>query len=390
MRLDVYTHNGFFIRKLLLKVLILLGILLFLFGFIPMFRSYKSSNKKVNDSIKIIEKNTNNSSENNFKKLKQASLSYFNSKNIPTKINDSKKVTLNTLINKKLISKIYNSDNKVCDVSKSYVKLTKLNNDYLLKLYIKCGNYFDYKLIHVGKYSYCKNTLCEKDSTKINYEDKDSKTDDNNSNEVNNSINNSDNININIKLSDFGAWSGNTIVDCNTSDIVCDINDTNCLREVKITRDKKVIGVNTKTYSKEIYSIIRTGFKPTEVCPGYDYFYFNNELYRTSGNYNDVLNLNKNINSTWKYVNTVNLDNAPSFDLNSYYQFVSMSSNTLTFDVYKFNSPIYKGETSTFCFKRQKLISMYTVKKEIKTTTVNENIYQDVCYMNTRERRIIK
>ena len=85
---------------------------------------------------------------------------------------------MNELIENKLVQEIKNNG-KTCDVKKSYVKLTKTNDAYLLKTSLTCGKTTDYKLLNVGEYSYCTNSLlCEKNETILENKNKEEKKND--------------------------------------------------------------------------------------------------------------------------------------------------------------------------------------------------------------------
>lgn len=48
------------------------------------------------------------------------------------------------------------------NLDESYIKITKMESDYLLKISMKKQDVEDYILLNIGHYPYCKDYLCEK------------------------------------------------------------------------------------------------------------------------------------------------------------------------------------------------------------------------------------
>ena len=64
-------------------------------------------------------------------------------------------MTLQAMIDKKIITALIDKNNKAVDTEKSYVEITKMDNEYLLKVNIKDSEKEDYILVHLGCYNYC-------------------------------------------------------------------------------------------------------------------------------------------------------------------------------------------------------------------------------------------
>lgn len=77
--------------------------------------------------------------------LEESGKKYFTEDLIPKEVGKSVTITLGELIDANLSKKIKDNDNKACDNKKSYVKVTRLDNEYQIKSYLKCDNYEDYK-----------------------------------------------------------------------------------------------------------------------------------------------------------------------------------------------------------------------------------------------------
>lgn len=63
---------------------------------------------------------------------------------LPTNSGESITVTLQELIDKKLIEEIKNTNNEICNTKETFVKITRLDNEYQIKTNLVCENYSDY------------------------------------------------------------------------------------------------------------------------------------------------------------------------------------------------------------------------------------------------------
>lgn len=108
----------------------------------------------------------NNDTSKNIILMKEAGEKYFTEERLPDVNSSSVKVTLNELYNENLISTIKDKKGKTCDGNKSYILLTKYNDGYNMKIYLKCSNTEEKATILMKQYSYCKYTICEKDKNK--------------------------------------------------------------------------------------------------------------------------------------------------------------------------------------------------------------------------------
>ncbi len=111
-----------------LVVVILIAIIWFL---VP-----KNKNKGVS---------SNNTYINNINLMKNAGFEYFQGSNLPTKIGEAYEISLEEMINSKLIMEFTDDHGKACDTKESYVKTTKtLDNEYAMKVYLSCDDKTDY------------------------------------------------------------------------------------------------------------------------------------------------------------------------------------------------------------------------------------------------------
>ena len=106
---------------------------------------------------------------NNIDRMKDAAISYYTDERLPKEVGDSDKMTLSDMIGKKLILALIDKNNKACDVEKSYVKITKVDDEYILKVNLKDSEKEDYILVHLGCYTYCEGAVCQKQSSSQDY-----------------------------------------------------------------------------------------------------------------------------------------------------------------------------------------------------------------------------
>ncbi len=98
----------------------------------------------------------------NIDTIKEAAISYFTNERLPQTVGETKKLTLKDMLDKKLIRTVRDASAKACDDNKSYVEVTKEENEYIMKIYLSCSDIEDYIIVHLGCYDYCDKDVCEK------------------------------------------------------------------------------------------------------------------------------------------------------------------------------------------------------------------------------------
>jgi len=96
----------------------------------------------------------------NVDSMKVAAQTYFTTPRLPKNVGDSVTLTLQDMLDKKMVLPFKDSNNKSCDTEKSYVQLTKMDEEYQMKVQLSCTDYSDYIIVYMGCYSYC-DGLCE-------------------------------------------------------------------------------------------------------------------------------------------------------------------------------------------------------------------------------------
>ena len=87
----------------------------------------------------------------NLRILQNAGRSYYYSATLPKNVGDSTSITLNDLVEKKMLLDLKDKNGKLCDKKASYVQLTKKSSsEYEMKSYLSCGKEADYLLATLG------------------------------------------------------------------------------------------------------------------------------------------------------------------------------------------------------------------------------------------------
>ena len=126
--------------------------------------TYSSSDSTVNveESEQVVDAIFNF----NVQTMKEAAISYYTTSRLPAKVGDTDTMSLRKMLSEKLILSFLDSDNKQCDLDNSYVQITKLSDEYTLKVNLVCpASKSDYIIVHLGCYDYCKGNVCEKKTT---------------------------------------------------------------------------------------------------------------------------------------------------------------------------------------------------------------------------------
>ena len=97
----------------------------------------------------------------NLQTMKEAGITYFTTERLPVEVGDKTTLTLQKMLDMKLLVPFTDRNGESCDVTASYVSLEKKETEYLMKVNLKCGEEEDYILVHLGCYSYCTTDICE-------------------------------------------------------------------------------------------------------------------------------------------------------------------------------------------------------------------------------------
>ncbi len=91
----------------------------------------------------------------NLDRMKDVAKSYYTVERLPKDINETKKMTLKEMIDKNYILPLMDSNGNYCSPDDSYVEITKLENEYVIKTYLSCSDKKDFIIEHYGCYDIC-------------------------------------------------------------------------------------------------------------------------------------------------------------------------------------------------------------------------------------------
>ena len=157
-------RKTFGIKDIIIQVLF---VALFVFVMLWLFPSKKDLEDKfvtMDDITSSLQVLYGQAFANNVNSMREAATGYFTTERLPKNVGDSVSLTLGEMLEKKLVLEMKDSNNNACSLTESYVKLTKMDNEYQMKIQLSCSDYSDYIISYIGCYEYCKD--CTKDNNK--------------------------------------------------------------------------------------------------------------------------------------------------------------------------------------------------------------------------------
>lgn len=158
---EKYEQRGFSCKPFLLRIILLIVLVFFIIDILPnLVKPTIITNSKNKDVY--LSPLTSKVYDNNTEKMKKAALTYYTEEKLPTNIGDSSTLTLQDMKKQNLITSLTVENNNTYDETESYIKLTKIGQDYLLKINLKDNKQENYLLVHLGFYTHCdNNNICE-------------------------------------------------------------------------------------------------------------------------------------------------------------------------------------------------------------------------------------
>lgn len=150
-------NDGFSIKGIIAQILLVVLFVALMIWLFPTKGYIKKTTGAGSDLNPVLEQVFTN----NLNNMKEAATSYFTTARLPKKVGDSVSMTLGDMIDKKLILSFVDGNNKTCDLKDSYVKLTKYEDEYQMKVQLSCSNQSDYIIAYMGCYDYCEGSICE-------------------------------------------------------------------------------------------------------------------------------------------------------------------------------------------------------------------------------------
>ena len=155
------------IRNFLIKAVIAVVFIVLLIYLLPISKlGGNSNNNNSNNNYNSQELNSLTAQifAANINTMKEAAMKYYTIERLPQNVGDKKKLTLQEMLNMKLVLPLIDKEGKTCDPNASYVEIEKKDTEYQFKVNLKCGSQEDYIIVPVGCYDYCPNKgVCQKE-----------------------------------------------------------------------------------------------------------------------------------------------------------------------------------------------------------------------------------
>ena len=153
------------IKGVIIQILLMV---IFIFILIWLFPTKSDLDKlKPTESISSLKPLYDRIFNENIIAMKDSAKSYYTTPRLPKNVGDSVSMTLGEMLDKKIILPFTDSEGKQCDLEESYVKVTKEDEEFVMKVNLKCSNQENYLLVIMGCYDYCENGICEKNEEDV-------------------------------------------------------------------------------------------------------------------------------------------------------------------------------------------------------------------------------
>ena len=93
--------------------------------------------------------------------MKDAAREYFTVSKLPKKVGESTTLTLGEMIDKSMVVELTDGNGKKCDTTASYVKVTKIDDEYEMIVTLTCSGVTKSIKTKLGCYNYCTSDICE-------------------------------------------------------------------------------------------------------------------------------------------------------------------------------------------------------------------------------------
>lgn len=140
---DKFNWKDFLGRVII--VLLFIFLLMWLFP-MPNIDKLEEKVDNLEDRVTIL---TDRIYAENLEKLTDVARNYFTVSKLPKEVNGKVTLTLDEMLKKKLILEFTDKDGNSCDRTKSYVEITRLEEEYEVKTVLTCGEVTDYVISYM-------------------------------------------------------------------------------------------------------------------------------------------------------------------------------------------------------------------------------------------------
>ena len=101
----------------------------------------------------------------NIESMRDAGDKYFTNERMPKKVGDTVRITLGEMLEKKLLLPFTDKNGKYCSNTKSYIEVTKKDNEYEMKVYLSCPTEEAFIIVPLGCTDRCQD--CKEETKEI-------------------------------------------------------------------------------------------------------------------------------------------------------------------------------------------------------------------------------
>lgn len=163
----MYNENSNFSIKNVIVQFLFVALFVFILIWLFPLKSDLSKLKTTSNDNKDLSVLVDRIFNENIIAMKEAAKSYYTLERLPKNVGDKVKMTLGEMLDKKIILPFKDKNGNACDLTASYVEVTKYDTEYLMKVNLKCGKEENYLLVYMGCYDYCSTTICEKKNADV-------------------------------------------------------------------------------------------------------------------------------------------------------------------------------------------------------------------------------
>lgn len=165
----MYTErkDNFSIKNVILQFLFVALFIFVLIWLFPMKSDLKPATVNAGSETVDVSMFYDQIFNNNVIAMKDAAKGYYTTPRLPKNVGDKVSMTLGEMLEKKIILPFVDSKGKQCDLTDSYVEITKYDDEFVMKVNLKCSEQENYLLVYMGCYDYCSTSICEKNTADI-------------------------------------------------------------------------------------------------------------------------------------------------------------------------------------------------------------------------------
>lgn len=151
---------GLIFRRVIKFVIIVLIVLLLVFTVTKCSKAVKN--------VKGTSRTTNTTLASQLNAMQKATISYLTVDKLPTRNNSTRTVRLSELVKNNKIGEIKDNKGNTCSQTRSYSKITRLENNYLVETRLSCGTKSDTIKYYIGCFPSCVGDICEGNKSQTN------------------------------------------------------------------------------------------------------------------------------------------------------------------------------------------------------------------------------